>query len=451
MIEKLYTVEEVAELASVTGRTIRNYLKSGRLVGRKIGGQWRFPEAEVQRLLTGGVPEEEPEAPAADPAPERDSAPVLKVAPQPAAVEESAHDEDFEAAYEQLQSAPGQQAAPVQAPPRQPTYYNEPAPLPGAAQPPAKPEPPYQPEAAPAVQQPTAPVQQPAPVQHMAQQAAPVPPPVVQSAPVQQAAPVQHMVHPQQPAPQQAAPPPPEYGAPYPAYQQPAQQPQPVYGGPVYGAQPQQPAQQQPPLYGAGQPVQPQTGIPVQCVPQQVPLQQPYPPHDAAFYGQPGYAGPQQPVFVSPAGVLYEAVPVTGYAQPQGAQAPAGQASQSYAAPPATDKPAAPSPAPAEKAPPQQDASAFPHLSDVGNRVTKFISEVHDYSKGPQMCAVVDLHQSFSAARITSQRLADIADEESEAGLLCQSFVEFDERFYVARYTLFGTTSYLLRCLKLIG
>ena len=62
MIEKLYTVEEVAELASVTGRTIRNYLKSGRLVGRKIGGQWRFPESEVQRLLTGGeVPEIEDE------------------------------------------------------------------------------------------------------------------------------------------------------------------------------------------------------------------------------------------------------------------------------------------------------------------------------------------------------------------------------------------------------
>ncbi|MDL2253681.1 helix-turn-helix domain-containing protein, partial [Ruminococcaceae bacterium OttesenSCG-928-I18] len=64
MIEKLYTVEEVAELASVTGRTIRNYLKSGRLVGRKIGGQWRFPENEVQRLLTG--------ADTADPEPEED-------------------------------------------------------------------------------------------------------------------------------------------------------------------------------------------------------------------------------------------------------------------------------------------------------------------------------------------------------------------------------------------
>lgn len=92
MIEKLYTVEEVAELASVTGRTIRNYLKSGRLVGRKIGGQWRFPEAEVQRLLNGGEPE-----PAEEPAPE----PQPEPAPQPAET----------------------QAEPAQ-PPRAPSNYN---------------------------------------------------------------------------------------------------------------------------------------------------------------------------------------------------------------------------------------------------------------------------------------------------------------------------------------
>ena len=90
-------------------------------------------------------------------------------------------------------------------------------------------------------------------------------------------------------------------------------------------------------------------------------------------------------------------------------------------------------------------------MSDVAKRVTQYISEVHDYSKGPQVCAVVDLHQSLSAAKITSERLTEIADEESESGQLCQSFVEFDERYYVARYTLFGTTPFLLRCLKLIG
>lgn len=67
MLEKLYTVEEVAELASVTGRTIRNYLKSGRLVGRKIGGQWRFPESEVQRLLSGA--DSQPVKPAEQSAP----------------------------------------------------------------------------------------------------------------------------------------------------------------------------------------------------------------------------------------------------------------------------------------------------------------------------------------------------------------------------------------------
>ena len=49
MIEKLYTVEEVAELASVTGRTIRNYLKSGRLVGRAGVGRQQAPSVWLGR------------------------------------------------------------------------------------------------------------------------------------------------------------------------------------------------------------------------------------------------------------------------------------------------------------------------------------------------------------------------------------------------------------------
>ena len=95
--------------------------------------------------------------------------------------------------------------------------------------------------------------------------------------------------------------------------------------------------------------------------------------------------------------------------------------------------------------------SGLAHLSDVGKRVAKFVAEVHDCSHGPQICAVFDLHQPLSAARATSERLAAIAAEESDSGQLCQSFVEFDDRYYVARYTLFGTSSFLLRCLKLIG
>jgi len=53
-MEKLYTVEEIAEMTSLTTRTIRNYLKDGILKGRKIGGQWRFTEEDVKNFMDSG-------------------------------------------------------------------------------------------------------------------------------------------------------------------------------------------------------------------------------------------------------------------------------------------------------------------------------------------------------------------------------------------------------------
>lgn len=50
--QKLYTVADVAELTGLTDRTIRNYLKDGTLRGRKIGVQWRFTEADIDRLFS---------------------------------------------------------------------------------------------------------------------------------------------------------------------------------------------------------------------------------------------------------------------------------------------------------------------------------------------------------------------------------------------------------------
>jgi len=50
VMEKLYTVEDIAGLASVTTRTIRNYIKDGVLTGRKIGGQWRFTEEDYKKF-----------------------------------------------------------------------------------------------------------------------------------------------------------------------------------------------------------------------------------------------------------------------------------------------------------------------------------------------------------------------------------------------------------------
>ncbi len=49
--EKLYSVEDVATMASLTSRTIRNYLKDGSLKGKKIGGQWRFTTEDVNQLF----------------------------------------------------------------------------------------------------------------------------------------------------------------------------------------------------------------------------------------------------------------------------------------------------------------------------------------------------------------------------------------------------------------
>lgn len=48
---KLYSVEEVANELQVTTRTIRNYLKEGRLQGTKVGGQWRFSKEDLYAFI----------------------------------------------------------------------------------------------------------------------------------------------------------------------------------------------------------------------------------------------------------------------------------------------------------------------------------------------------------------------------------------------------------------
>ena len=51
-LEKLFTVEDIAQMTSLTTRTIRNYLKDGSLVGCKIGGQWRFTEEDIKNFMS---------------------------------------------------------------------------------------------------------------------------------------------------------------------------------------------------------------------------------------------------------------------------------------------------------------------------------------------------------------------------------------------------------------
>lgn len=49
--EKLYTIEDLAEMTRLTSRTIRNYLKDGILEGKKIGGQWRFTMKDIEKFF----------------------------------------------------------------------------------------------------------------------------------------------------------------------------------------------------------------------------------------------------------------------------------------------------------------------------------------------------------------------------------------------------------------
>lgn len=46
-----YTGKEVAEMLGVTTRTIRNYLKEGKLKGTKFGGRWNFTQENIDDYI----------------------------------------------------------------------------------------------------------------------------------------------------------------------------------------------------------------------------------------------------------------------------------------------------------------------------------------------------------------------------------------------------------------
>ncbi|MBK9715020.1 MAG: PocR ligand-binding domain-containing protein [Kouleothrix sp.] len=62
----LLTAHEVQDLLKIDRTTVYRMLKDGRLTGVKIGQQWRFPRDEVDALLAGAQPAEEPSAPPRD-------------------------------------------------------------------------------------------------------------------------------------------------------------------------------------------------------------------------------------------------------------------------------------------------------------------------------------------------------------------------------------------------
>lgn len=557
-MEKLYTVEEVAKQLSVTGRTIRNYLKSGRLVGRKIGGQWRFPESEVQRLLNGSEPEL-PEGQVAQPA------------PQPAMAETTAtetfslyreNEQDFADAAEDnastvtlneyegpaYQDFPAPAPLPSVAPPPSVTENSDSSvgqdkaasfnpfsaqPKPDSSQPPlAENVQRYVQPVIPPVQKPNIlPIQQqkpeaiippvestrPAPeasygnvIAPSTQNVAPLPeetapryaPPVANEPP---AAPTAAPPHPiaeppapqvqQQPAvtpqPQQAA----EAAQPIPSYVReneilspaytqapppasPAQEYQ-TQNSPVSASYAQPVAQNQAPSQVSNTQFLPdntQTSEPV--------MQQSPPPADV----QPVQSTKHDQTPVQPAPLIQETVsspstpfqnnyqpaaypyqPVPGYYYPYSTQngypiqAPwyPGIAPTMFTAPVVSTDATTPG-QDSKMVESSQDVSASdvksddssgnsPELSDVGKQVLKFISEVHDCSQGPCVCSVFDLYQSLNVAKSTSERLAAIAEQESANGVLCQAYVEFDDRYLLARYTLLGTSAFLSRCMQILG
>lgn len=50
---KLYSTEETAELLGVTERTVRTYIKAGKLQGVKVAGSWEISEENIKDFLNG--------------------------------------------------------------------------------------------------------------------------------------------------------------------------------------------------------------------------------------------------------------------------------------------------------------------------------------------------------------------------------------------------------------
>jgi len=48
---KLYKPEEVAELLGFKDKTVRNWLRTGKLPGLKVGGSWRVREKDLIAFL----------------------------------------------------------------------------------------------------------------------------------------------------------------------------------------------------------------------------------------------------------------------------------------------------------------------------------------------------------------------------------------------------------------
>ncbi len=57
---ELLTTKQMQDLLKIDRVTVYRMLNDGRLKGRKVGNQWRFPQGEIDRLLGNETLEDEP-------------------------------------------------------------------------------------------------------------------------------------------------------------------------------------------------------------------------------------------------------------------------------------------------------------------------------------------------------------------------------------------------------
>jgi len=56
-VERHYSTGEVCEILGIANRTLRRWIKEGRIRAININGRWRIPESEIKRLLGRSVEE----------------------------------------------------------------------------------------------------------------------------------------------------------------------------------------------------------------------------------------------------------------------------------------------------------------------------------------------------------------------------------------------------------
>lgn len=59
MAIKVYTPEEAAQILKLSTRTIREYLRTGKITGAKIGKEWRITEEQIREFLDRHTQERE--------------------------------------------------------------------------------------------------------------------------------------------------------------------------------------------------------------------------------------------------------------------------------------------------------------------------------------------------------------------------------------------------------